>query len=243
MVDQIDLHRDFHSFGFDRCRDMGFTEIGVQEPPACGFVGFFLPGDSLLFIAGFLSSDAGGSVMPSLPWVLLCGFAAAVIGDQVGYLFGRKVGPALFAAVIPPEVRDRHVELLDARIAGLSDDASRSGSTEAVGGPATELLDWWIEHRLQVVVLLDRAEGTPYADEPAAFVRHLTEHAVRAIGEPVGDVHRRLLSIVFDNTRRAIAAILHSSADPGELRQLIAGFWCYQLPGLDGLMDWMSKTD
>lgn len=151
--------------------------------------------------------------------------------------------PALFAAVIPPEVRDRHVELLDARIAGLSDDASRSGSTEAVGGPATELLDWWIEHRLQVVVLLDRAEGTPYADEPAAFVRHLTEHAVRAIGEPVGDVHRRLLSIVFDNTRRAIAAILHSSADPGELRQLIAGFWCYQLPGLDGLMDWMSKTD
>jgi membrane-associated protein len=67
-----------------------FAESGL-------LVGFFLPGDSLLFIAGFLSSNAGGSVLPALPWVLLCTFLAAVIGDQVGYMFGRKVGPALFA--------------------------------------------------------------------------------------------------------------------------------------------------
>jgi len=66
-----------------------FAESGL-------LIGFFLPGDSLLFIAGFLSSDAGGNVMPALPWVLLCGFVAAVAGDQVGYLFGKKVGPSLF---------------------------------------------------------------------------------------------------------------------------------------------------
>jgi membrane-associated protein len=67
-----------------------FAESGL-------LIGFFLPGDSLLFIAGFLSSDAGGNVLPPLPLVLVCAFAAAVVGDQVGYLFGRKVGPALFA--------------------------------------------------------------------------------------------------------------------------------------------------
>jgi membrane-associated protein len=67
-----------------------FAESGL-------LIGFFLPGDSLLFIAGFLSSNAGGNVLPALPWVLLCAFGAAVIGDQVGYLFGKKVGPALFA--------------------------------------------------------------------------------------------------------------------------------------------------
>jgi membrane-associated protein len=66
-----------------------FAESGLM-------VGFFLPGDSLLFIAGFLSSDAGGNVLPPLPWVLLVTFGAAVIGDQVGYLFGSRVGPALF---------------------------------------------------------------------------------------------------------------------------------------------------
>jgi len=67
-----------------------FAESGL-------LVGFFLPGDSLLFIAGFLASDAGGSVLPPLPWVILVSASMAIVGDQVGYLFGRKVGPALFA--------------------------------------------------------------------------------------------------------------------------------------------------
>jgi len=66
-----------------------FAESGL-------LIGFFLPGDSLLFFAGFLASDAGGSKLPALPIVAVCVFVAAVAGDQVGYLFGRKVGPALF---------------------------------------------------------------------------------------------------------------------------------------------------
>jgi membrane-associated protein len=66
-----------------------FAESGL-------LIGFFLPGDSLLFIAGFLSSAAGGNQLPALPVVLLCVFVAAVAGDQVGYVFGRHVGPALF---------------------------------------------------------------------------------------------------------------------------------------------------
>jgi membrane-associated protein len=66
-----------------------FAESGL-------LVGFFLPGDSLLFIAGFLSSNAGGEVLPPLPIVAGVAFVAAVAGDQVGYLFGKKVGPTLF---------------------------------------------------------------------------------------------------------------------------------------------------
>ena len=66
-----------------------FAESGL-------LVGFFLPGDSLLFVAGFLSSDAGHHKLPALPFVVVCVVAAAIVGDQVGYLFGRKVGPALF---------------------------------------------------------------------------------------------------------------------------------------------------
>ena len=54
--------------------------------------GFFLPGDSLLFTAGLLSSQG----LLSLPIVLVGCFVAAVAGDQVGYAFGVRVGPALF---------------------------------------------------------------------------------------------------------------------------------------------------
>ena len=69
-----------------------FAESGL-------LVGFFLPGDSLLFTAGFLASGPASVDeslhLPLLPLLVGC-FAAAVIGDQVGYYFGRRVGPALF---------------------------------------------------------------------------------------------------------------------------------------------------
>jgi membrane-associated protein len=69
-----------------------FAESGL-------LVGFFLPGDSLLFTAGFLASapsSVDDALHLPLGWLLLGCFVAAVTGDQVGYLFGRRVGPALF---------------------------------------------------------------------------------------------------------------------------------------------------
>ena len=66
-----------------------FAESGL-------LVGFFLPGDTLLFIAGFLASDAGGNFLWPIPIVSIGCFVAAVAGDQVGYAFGRRTGPAIF---------------------------------------------------------------------------------------------------------------------------------------------------
>lgn len=69
--------------------------------------GFFLPGDSLLFTAGLLSSQ---DLLAPI-WLLLPGlFVAAVAGDQVGYLFGNKVGPALFRRPDSRVFKQEHVE-------------------------------------------------------------------------------------------------------------------------------------
>lgn len=67
-----------------------FAESGL-------LIGFFLPGDSLLFTAGFLASQKFDGQEIFNIWVLvpLC-FLAAVLGDNVGYWFGNKVGPRLF---------------------------------------------------------------------------------------------------------------------------------------------------
>ncbi|MGI8517937.1 MAG: DedA family protein [Acidimicrobiia bacterium] len=62
-----------------------FAESGM-------FFGLFLPGDSLLFTAGLFAADG----ILSLPLILVGCFIAAVAGDQVGYWFGKRVGPALF---------------------------------------------------------------------------------------------------------------------------------------------------
>lgn len=56
------------------------------------FFGFFFPGDSLLFTAGFLASQGYASIA----WLLVGTFIAAVVGDTVGYAFGKKMGPKLF---------------------------------------------------------------------------------------------------------------------------------------------------
>ena len=73
-----------------------FAESGL-------LIGFFLPGDSLLFITGFLLTKPTGLsealtnvTFPPLPVVLLVLLLAAVAGDQVGFLFGSRIGPALF---------------------------------------------------------------------------------------------------------------------------------------------------
>jgi len=57
------------------------------------FVGFFLPGDSLLVTAGIFSS---AGVIP-LQRLLLPVMACAIAGDQIGYWIGRKAGPALYS--------------------------------------------------------------------------------------------------------------------------------------------------
>jgi membrane-associated protein len=64
-----------------------FVETGL-------LVGFFLPGDSMLFTAGLLV--ATGALNVSLPVFAILIFIAAFAGDQTGYLIGRKAGPAIF---------------------------------------------------------------------------------------------------------------------------------------------------
>lgn len=66
--------------------------IGIIFAESGLLIGFFLPGDSLLFTAGFLASQG---VLPLAGLLIGC-FLAAVIGDSVGYFFGRRVGPRLF---------------------------------------------------------------------------------------------------------------------------------------------------
>ena len=68
--------------------------------------GFFLPGDSLLFTAGLLASQ--GTL--NFPVILVGCFIAAVVGDQVGYAFGNRVGPRLFRKPDSRIFKQEHVE-------------------------------------------------------------------------------------------------------------------------------------
>ncbi|KKS96583.1 MAG: hypothetical protein UV75_C0001G0051 [Candidatus Giovannonibacteria bacterium GW2011_GWA1_43_15] len=88
MIDLLigfDLVAIIKSVGYIGLFTIIFAESGL-------FIGFFLPGDSLLFTAGFLASQGFLNI-----WLLsLLTFFGAILGDNFGYAFGKKVGPAIF---------------------------------------------------------------------------------------------------------------------------------------------------
>lgn len=69
-----------------------FAETGL-------FIGFFLPGDSLLFVTGLMIANSqtptASDPLNLLFWISLISFAG-IVGNSVGYWFGRKTGPVLF---------------------------------------------------------------------------------------------------------------------------------------------------
>ena len=84
----FDLRGFIAAVGYVGVTAIVFAESGL-------FFGFFLPGDSLLFTAGFLASPAGQEIFNIVTLSVLC-VIAAIAGDQVGYIFGRWSGPRIF---------------------------------------------------------------------------------------------------------------------------------------------------
>jgi AcrR family transcriptional regulator len=139
----------------------------------------------------------------------------------------------LFAAVITPELTKRFETLLDRRVSALARNALRGESVDDAGG---DMLQFWIENRLAVVILLDRAAGTAYAHYGERFVELLVKHTLSELrGARLGAPARFVLAMLFDNTRRLLANVLAEYTRPDELRDAIETFWSYQVAGLRGL--------
>ncbi len=95
----IDLENLIRTIGYFGVFGIVFAESGL-------LIGFFLPGDSLLFTAGFLASVGVFNIV-----ILSIGtFIAAVIGDNVGYVFGKRVGPKIFNKEDSFWFHKRHLE-------------------------------------------------------------------------------------------------------------------------------------
>lgn len=78
-----------------------FAESGL-------LIGFFLPGDSLLFTTGFLAH--AGFIPMNIHVLVAILFVAAVAGDSVGYAFGRRAGPHIFTKPDARLFKQKYVE-------------------------------------------------------------------------------------------------------------------------------------
>lgn len=99
----IDLPELIKTIGYIGVFAIVFAESGL-------LIGFFLPGDSLLFTAGFLASQD----ILSLPVLAIgCGIFA-ILGDSVGYMFGRRVGRRLFEREDSTLFKKKHLQAAEA---------------------------------------------------------------------------------------------------------------------------------
>jgi AcrR family transcriptional regulator len=173
------------------------------------------------------------------------GFAATTMSDiardagmAVANLYRYYPGKEeLFAAAIPEETVARFEQLLErsvhahAHLAGLARPGDEAG--------AAELLDFWIEQRLLVVVLLDRAAASKHESFGQRFVERLVTLSIAEIraahpGTGVSREERLVLTQIFENTRRMIAVLLETYSDERAIRRAVAAFRSYQLAGLAG---------
>lgn len=101
-LDLVDL---IIGFGIFAVLIVIFAESGL-------LIGFFLPGDSLLFTAGALYATGilPGNVPVNIHLFIFLLFIAAVLGDTVGYWFGRKAGPRIFKKPDAKIFKQAHIQ-------------------------------------------------------------------------------------------------------------------------------------
>ena len=94
--------------------NFGLLGLALVIFAECGLlVGFFFPGDSLLFTVGLLVKQ--DKIVHQPLWlVIVVAVVAAILGNQVGYLIGRQAGPALFTRPDSRLFKQEYVEKTNA---------------------------------------------------------------------------------------------------------------------------------
>lgn len=163
-------------------------------------------------------------------------------GNLYRYFPGKE---ALFHAVVDDDFVARFDALLERRVRALSHLDRVDDGRAAVDDAAGEMLGFWIAHRWQVVILLDRAAGSQrdgFGDRFVQRLVHMTlEHLAARHGDVLPPVVPFTLENIFETSRRAIVRILERSTSEDEIRDAFEAFWSFQLAGLAGFEEWLLR--
>lgn len=169
--------------------------------------------------------------------------AGVSTGNLYRYFASKEV---LFETLFPESFAEELLRLLGKRVHSLTLAQDLLELDAPAQADAAELLSYWVQHRRKVIVLLDRADGSPFASFRERFIDALVRPTSESLREAAGGrrltkVERLLVRNIFDNTVRTLVAILDSTSDPDEIRTAFAAFWSYQLAGLAGFTRWVTS--
>ena len=175
------------------------------------------------------------------------GATMAVIARRAGLSTGNLYRyfankEALFEHMLGEDFVWRFETLLDQRVEALRDSDLVTLSDQARAADAA-MLQFWIAHRLRVVVLLDRSQGSRHEGFGARFVERLAALTEAQLGHEgtLPSSARFMLEEIFQTSRRAVVAILEHHASEAEILEAFEAFRAYQLAGIAGFREWVNR--
>src|SRR5262245_44137275 len=149
----------------------------------------------------------------------------------------------LFYTIFSDAFAESFLRIVRRRVGSLVEAENLGALGTKAQRDAEALLRFWIDHRLKIVVLLDRAAGSRYEPLADRFINELMRPALAELHPKANashslDIVRFTLQSIFENTVRTIVSILESHKREAVIREAFSAFWSYQLAGLEGLKKW-----
>jgi len=173
--------------------------------------------------------------------------AGSSVGNLYKYFPGKQ---QLFEAAVPAElVRElRRLTRARMRALGAAKDVRELAPGAEYHALAGELLDYCLAHRQSVIVVLARAEGTPFAEFAPRFVDSLVEWSLEYARGPYPDLKaspelRYVLRHAYTSFVRGVADALRHYEDDGRARNVIALLTAQHQGGLKRLFETQGDPD
>ena len=165
---------------------------------------------------------------------------AARAGLSTGNLYRYFSGKdALFLAAVPRDIAAALLRLTRSRVRELEALPDWRGATGEGSAEAARLLQFWIDNRVAVSILLARADKSPLEQVRPLLERHFNAIARRRFAQthatPASEARTFVMRRIFEGTLDIVAAILSRFDDDADIRRAIDAFWTYQLAGLEAL--------
>ena len=174
---------------------------------------------------------------------------AARAGSSVGNLYKYFAGKQqLFDAAVPPELVQELTRRTRARIRALGATKDARDAGPEYHAVADDLLDYGLHHRAALVIVLTRAEGTPFAGFSENLVGKLTEWAFEYARVSYPELQptplfRFVLRRAYQTFVASIAAALQHFPDEAEARAAIDLFTAHHHAGLKRLFESQGEPD
>lgn len=169
------------------------------------------------------------------------------IAEQAGIATGSiytyfPTKKALFESIITPAFAREFSTLTTNRIAAFAAPDGMTTSQSMFSGEAGALLRFWIDHRLKVVIILSRAEGTPYEHFAREYVQGMYDQTLRQIpGQfpqfQLTDIMMFTIKQILTESVRSIVAILERYSSKDEVSKALIAGWVYQMGGINALTE------